>query len=77
MLCKAALFKDIDSYLKLGIPAAMTLCFEWWAYEIMTLFCGLISVDAQACFVIISNFYLLFFTIPLGMQTASSSLIGK
>lgn len=70
-------FKDIDSYLKLGIPAAMTLCFEWWAYEIMILFCGVIGVKEQACVVIVSNFLSLFFAIPLGMRTASSSCIGK
>ena len=35
----------LGQYLALGIPSAMMLCLEWWAYEIMTLMAGYISVE--------------------------------
>ena len=61
------MFKDIRQYLELGIPASLSLCFDWWAYEIMILFCGLIGVNEQAGQIIIQNFYTLLFCIPLGL----------
>jgi hypothetical protein len=35
-------------YLALGVPLAMMLCLEWWAFEAMVLMSGYIGVDAQA-----------------------------
>lgn len=35
----------IGQYLSLGIPSAMMLCLEWWAYEVMTLMAGYLGVE--------------------------------
>jgi hypothetical protein len=32
----------------IGIPSAGLLCLEWWAFEIITLLSGYISVEAVA-----------------------------
>lgn len=41
-------FKDIGSYLKLGIPGTLMLMAELWTFELLTLFASIISVDAIA-----------------------------
>lgn len=33
-------------YLKLSLPVILILCSEWWAYELMTVFAGLINKEA-------------------------------
>ena len=70
------MFDGLWTQFKLGVPLSLMLAFEWLAYEIMVLFCGFISVEAQAGQIIICNFYNYFFCIPLGLQTAVCSCIG-
>ena len=41
-------FRGWGEYLKVAIPSAVILCSEWWAFEILTIIAGLISVEAQA-----------------------------
>jgi len=43
------MFKDIWPYLKLGVPSSLSICFDWWAFELMTLFSGILGVKEQAC----------------------------
>ena len=38
----------IGEYLSLGIPSAIMLMLEWWAYELMTVIGGYIGVNEQA-----------------------------
>jgi MATE family multidrug resistance protein len=45
--------QDLSLYLSLGIPSAVLLCLEWWAFEVLTLIIGYIGVNQQATFVII------------------------
>ena len=35
----------ILEYLKLGVPAVIMLCLEWWAFEVMTILVGYIGVN--------------------------------
>ena len=37
--------KAWGEYLKLGIPAAIMLCAEWWAFEILVILAGVLSVQ--------------------------------
>jgi MATE family multidrug resistance protein len=46
-------FKGLGNYLKIGIPSAMMLCLEWWAFEIIHIMVGYIGVDEQAANVVI------------------------
>jgi MATE family multidrug resistance protein len=63
--------------LSLGIPSAMMLCLEWWAFEVMTLLAGYIGVDEMAAQVIIMNVLALVFMIAVGLQQAATCLIGQ
>ena len=42
------IFSGVRDYLALGIPSAIMLMLEWWAYELMTLMSGYIGVNEQA-----------------------------
>ena len=44
----ARTFQGLSEYLALGVPLAMMLCLEWWAFEAMVIMSGYIGVDAQA-----------------------------
>ena len=52
------------------------LCFEWWCFELLAIFSGLISVEALAAEVIIVNIVTLIFMIPLGTGYAASAFTG-
>jgi MATE family multidrug resistance protein len=52
------------------------LCFEWWCFELLAIFSGLMSVEALAAEVIIVNIVTFIFMIPLGISYSASSLTG-
>lgn len=41
-------FINIWPYIKLALPTTMMICLEWWAFEVLTLMAGFISIDAIA-----------------------------
>ena len=67
----------IDQYLALGIPSAMMLCLEWWAYEIMTLMAGYIGVEVQAAQIVLMNIIAFMFMFALGLSTAACTTVGQ
>ena len=72
----ARAFRNIGEYLKIGIPGACMLCFEWWCFELLAIFSGLMSVEALAAEVIIVNLVSLIFMVPLGTAYAASAFTG-
>jgi len=38
-------FLGVRLFLSLGIPGMLQLCFDWWAFEIVTLLCGILPKD--------------------------------
>ena len=38
-------FKDWGEYCKLGIPASVMLCAEWWSFEILIFLSGILGVN--------------------------------
>ena len=48
--------KDWGIYLKLGIPSAAMLCFEWFAFEIIAIFAGFSGVFDLAAYIAMFNF---------------------
>jgi len=68
--------QEIQEYLKLGLPSAVMLSIEVWAFEIVTLFAGVIGVDQQAANVVMINSLYFIVMFGYGLQTAASSLIG-
>ena len=70
------MFKKIGTYLSIGIPGACMICFEWWVFELLAIFSGLMSVEALAAEVVIVNVVGFVFMIPLGTAYAASALVG-
>ena len=68
--------QNVGSYMAISLPSALMICFEWWAWEILALFAGLISVEALAAQVIGVNFIALIFEVPLGASYAASAFTG-
>lgn len=52
-------------------------CFEWWAFEILALFAGWISITALSSHICLYQWTVLVYMIPLGSSVASSSLTGN
>ena len=70
------MFNDLGTYLKISIPGACMLCFEWWVFELLAIFSGLMSVEALAAEVVIVNIVSFVFMMPLGTSYAASALTG-
>lgn len=73
----AVTFQDWCEYLKLGVPSTLMACFEWWAFEVIAIFAGLLSVNDLAAQVAIVNILGLIYMIPLGIQFAASGMVGN
>ena len=69
--------KDVGVYLKIGIPGMLMLCCEWWIFEILAIFSGLLSVDQLAAEVVIINLITFIFMLPLGISYSASALTGN
>ena len=70
-------FKALCIYLKIGIPGMLMLCFEWWAFELLAIFTGLIGVNDLAAEVVIINMVSFIFMLPLGISYSASALTGN
>ena len=70
-------FRGIFEYLKLGLPTAMMICLEWWAFELMTLMSGYISVKAQASQVLLINLSAVMYMTSQGLNTSAAANIGQ
>ena len=74
----SSIFSKEDNlvYLKIGVPGMLMLCFEWWAFELLAIFTGLIGVKDLAAEVVIINIVTFIFMLPLGISYAASALTG-
>lgn len=70
-------FQHWRQYLKIGVPGAFMLCFEWWAFELLAIFSGYMGIAQLAAEVIIINMVGFVFMLPLGIATAASALTGN
>jgi MATE family multidrug resistance protein len=70
-------FKQIYTFLKLGIPGMFQICSEWWAFEVVALLAGLLGTDMLAAQTIVLNTASLFYMLPLGLSIASSTRVGN
>jgi MATE family multidrug resistance protein len=59
--------QDVCQYLKLGVPSALMLCLEWWAFEAIIIMVGYIGVNEQAANVIIFQMAAFVFMVALGL----------
>jgi MATE family multidrug resistance protein len=63
--CKEC-FTHLKEYLKLGIPSTLMLSLEFWAFEIITLMSGYLSVDEVGANVIVLNTIYMCFMLIVG-----------
>jgi len=70
-------YKDLGAYLRIGVMGMLMLCFEWWAFELLAIFTGLLGVKQLAAEVVIINMITFIFMLPLGISYAASALTGN
>lgn len=70
-------YSNLWGYLKIGIPGMLMLCFEWWAFELLAIFTGLLGVSELAAEVVIINMISFIFMLPLGISYSASALTGN
>lgn len=63
-------------YMKLGLPSMLFIVLEWSSYDVQTVIAGYISLEDQACQIIMLNLTNNLFTLALGINTAACTLIG-
>jgi len=70
-------FKKLYEFIELGIPGMLMLLSEWWAYEILSIFAGLLGTVQVAAQTIILSTAALAYMVPLGLGIATASLVGN
>ena len=58
---------DWPLFIKLAIPTTMLMCVEWWAFEFLVIFAGIIGVKELAAQVAIMNVNGVVFMVPMGV----------
>lgn len=70
-------YQELGPYLRIGVMGMLMLCFEWWAFELLAIFTGLLGVKDLAAEVVIINMVTFIFMLPLGISYAASALTGN
>lgn len=39
-----SIYRELVKYLRIGVSGMLMLCFEWWAFELLAIFTGLLGV---------------------------------
>ncbi len=63
--------------LKVGLPVALQLAFEVWAFQIVVLWAGLLGKTALAAQTIVFNLVSAAFMVPLGVSLAAVTRVGN
>ena len=70
-------FQNLGFYLKIGVPGALLTCFEWWAFEVLAFFAGMISITALGAHILTYQWSVLVYMVPMGTAQAASTLTGN
>ena len=62
-----ASFANWGEYLGIGLPSAVMLVAEGWAFNILGIFAGIIGINDQAAFTILHSFNSILFMIAVGV----------
>lgn len=57
----------MKEFLKLAVPGTLMQCAEWWAFELLAIFAGILGKHQLAAQVAIINIIGLIFMIPFGV----------
>ena len=69
-------FKNFWEFLKYGILSTLMLCFDWWYFELVGIFAGILSVKELASNTLITSMTGTLFQFVMGLSFASSNLVG-
>ena len=64
-------------YLSISLPATVMLLAEGWAFNVLGIIAGLISVNDQAVNTILLQLIAIMFMVPMGIQSAACAIIGE
>jgi len=69
----------IEDFFKLGFSGMLQMCFEWWSFEVLALFCGILPnpVQAISANAILMNISTFSYVIYLGLSIAGSVRVGN
>lgn len=70
-------FKGWGAYLRISLPATVMLLAEGWAFNVLGVIAGLISVTDQAVNTILLMLIAIMFMVPMGIQSAACAIIGE
>ena len=70
-------FSDWKVYFEYALPSAFILCAEWWMYEVLAIFAGMLGVIYLATLIIILNTHNIVYVISYGLSQAVCSQIGR
>jgi len=64
-------------FFRLGLPGAVMVCLEWWSFEILVVFAGMIGAEHAAAQAIVFQTMAIVFMIPLALSITVTSLVGN
>ncbi|GAB4848968.1 hypothetical protein Ancab_003781 [Ancistrocladus abbreviatus] len=72
-------FQDWPTILRLAIPNCISVCLEWWWYELMIVLCGLLpnATDAIASMGVLIQVTSLIYIFPSSLSLAVSTRVGN
>lgn len=70
-------FLDWGMFIKLAVPTTFLMCIEWWAFEFIVIFAGILGVKELAAQIAIMMINGIVFMVPLGLQYSASGLVGN
>ena len=70
-------FNGWHDYLAISLPSTVMLLAEGWAFNVMGVLAGLISVTDQATNTIMLMIIAIMFMVPMGIQSAAAAIIGE
>ena len=63
-------------FLRLAIPGTLMQCAEWWAFELLAIFAGMLGPHHLAAQVAVINIIGLIYMVPFGIQFVASANVG-
>ncbi|KAJ3025446.1 UNVERIFIED_CONTAM: hypothetical protein HDU68_007130 [Siphonaria sp. JEL0065] len=70
-------YRKLSTAARLGVSGILMTCSEWWAYEVVALFAGILGPSYLVAQTILLSAASWAYTIPLGVSIASSTRIGN
>uniref|UniRef100_A0A3Q0S3N5 Solute carrier family 47 member 1 n=1 Tax=Amphilophus citrinellus TaxID=61819 RepID=A0A3Q0S3N5_AMPCI len=69
--------QEWGSYMKLAIPSALMICFEWWIWELGGFFAGLLGEVDLAAQHVLMEIGTIVYMFPLGVHAAACVRVGN